>query len=260
MPICRSGRDVLRHPLRDRSRGRCALNTPETVGMFKLFAELIAFHLDAQERLARSEAALVDERADRRAARAVHRGPRPRPAQSARRGRGRDACCCRGSRSTSKREIVVGLMQRQRQAHGRPDRQRPGFRARPPGRRIVAATGLPTEPLEPMLDQVVAELRAAWPDRVIETHFALAQPVDCDRGRIGQLFSNLLANALTHGAPDGPVRVSAAARDGSFELAVANPGEPDPARHGRPAVPAVLPRIRSDPSSRGSASGSTSPR
>ena len=38
------------------------LNTPETVGMFKLFAELIAFHLDAQERLRLSETALLDER------------------------------------------------------------------------------------------------------------------------------------------------------------------------------------------------------
>jgi GAF domain-containing protein len=38
------------------------LNTPETVGMFKLFADLIGFHLDAQDRLAFSEAALLNER------------------------------------------------------------------------------------------------------------------------------------------------------------------------------------------------------
>src|SRR5712671_1399329 len=38
------------------------LNTPETIGMFKLFAELIAFHIDANERLAASEASLSDER------------------------------------------------------------------------------------------------------------------------------------------------------------------------------------------------------
>ncbi|HEX8339159.1 MAG TPA: histidine kinase dimerization/phospho-acceptor domain-containing protein, partial [Pyrinomonadaceae bacterium] len=38
------------------------LNRPETVGMFKLFADLIAFHLDAQERLRLSETALLDER------------------------------------------------------------------------------------------------------------------------------------------------------------------------------------------------------
>ena len=35
---------------------------PRSLGMFKLFAELIGFHLDAQERLASSEAALLNER------------------------------------------------------------------------------------------------------------------------------------------------------------------------------------------------------
>ena len=38
------------------------LNTPQTVGMFKLFAELIATHLDAANRLAASEARLLGER------------------------------------------------------------------------------------------------------------------------------------------------------------------------------------------------------
>src|SRR5215210_914822 len=38
------------------------LNTPATVNMFKLFADLIAFHLDAQERLKLSETALLNER------------------------------------------------------------------------------------------------------------------------------------------------------------------------------------------------------
>ena len=38
------------------------LNTPGTVGMFKLFANLIAFHLDAVERLVASEATLGGER------------------------------------------------------------------------------------------------------------------------------------------------------------------------------------------------------
>ena len=38
------------------------LNTPETRGMFKLFAELIGFHLDAHEQMKSSEEALLDER------------------------------------------------------------------------------------------------------------------------------------------------------------------------------------------------------
>ena len=38
------------------------LNVPGTVGMFKLFAELIAIHIDSTDRLASSEANLADER------------------------------------------------------------------------------------------------------------------------------------------------------------------------------------------------------
>ena len=38
------------------------LKVPGVVGMFKLFAELIAFHIDATDRLSTSEADLLDER------------------------------------------------------------------------------------------------------------------------------------------------------------------------------------------------------
>jgi K+-sensing histidine kinase KdpD len=84
------------------------------------------------------------------------------------------------------------------------------------------------EPLEPVLNQVVAELRASWPDRAIEVQFALADPVNCDRTRVGQLFSNLLANAVTHGAVEAPIRVLASTDEGAFHLSVSNAGEPIP--------------------------------
>jgi signal transduction histidine kinase len=48
---------------------------------------------------------------------------------------------------------------------------------------------------------VIAELRASYPASQIEAHFELTQKVDCDGGRIAQLFSNLLGNALTDGTP-----------------------------------------------------------
>ncbi len=57
-------------------------------------------------------------------------------------------------------------------------------------------------PLEPVLEQVVDELRTASPQRLIETSFEITKPVNCDRTRIGQLASNLIGNALTHGARD----------------------------------------------------------
>jgi len=80
--------------------------------------------------------------------------------------------------------------------------------------------------LEPVLYHIVAELRTAWPERVIETDFRLEDPIDCDAPRLSQILSNLLANALTHGSPDGPVHVNAFLEENVFELSVSNSGKP----------------------------------
>jgi sigma-B regulation protein RsbU (phosphoserine phosphatase) len=85
------------------------------------------------------------------------------------------------------------------------------------------------QPLQPVLEQIVDELRTASPHSTIETSFEISAPVDCDRSRIGQLASNLIGNALTHGAADQPVRVGARTEGGEFKLWVANAGEPIPA-------------------------------
>jgi sigma-B regulation protein RsbU (phosphoserine phosphatase) len=83
-------------------------------------------------------------------------------------------------------------------------------------------------PLEPVLEQVVEELRTALPEQHIDTDFALPDPIDCDRSRIAQMVSNLIGNALTHGAPNEPVRISGKIVAGQLEIAVANGGDPIP--------------------------------
>ena len=83
--------------------------------------------------------------------------------------------------------------------------------------------------LTPVLNHAVEELRVTWPDRVIDTSFVLPLPVNCDAKRVAQLLSNLLANALTHGASEGPILVRASQENGFFELSVSNGGEPIPA-------------------------------
>jgi sigma-B regulation protein RsbU (phosphoserine phosphatase) len=83
-------------------------------------------------------------------------------------------------------------------------------------------------PLQPVLEQVVDELRTASPGRLIETSFEFTDPILCDGKRIGQLVSNLVGNALTHGSHDQPVRVGARTGNGIFELWVANAGNPIP--------------------------------
>jgi sigma-B regulation protein RsbU (phosphoserine phosphatase) len=84
------------------------------------------------------------------------------------------------------------------------------------------------QPLGPVIEQVVEELRSVAPDRAIEVRLNLSRPVAADHGRIGQLVSNLLGNALTHGASEEPVRVEASTTDDVLELSVANGGEPIP--------------------------------
>jgi phosphoserine phosphatase RsbU/P len=84
------------------------------------------------------------------------------------------------------------------------------------------------KPLEPVLMGVVDELRLASPGRVIESDFKIDRTVNCDRSRIGQLLSNLLGNALTHGASNKPVVVHGETRQDEFELWIANSGEPIP--------------------------------
>jgi phosphoserine phosphatase RsbU/P len=85
-----------------------------------------------------------------------------------------------------------------------------------------------SRPLEPVLEQVVDELRTASPQRAIETSFEITEPVHCDRKRIGQLASNLVGNALNHGAQDQPVHVGATTEGDIFKFWVANAGEPIP--------------------------------
>ena len=83
-------------------------------------------------------------------------------------------------------------------------------------------------PLTPVLTQVITEMEVIAPRRRIEAKINVEEPVCCDRGRIGQLASNLLSNAVTHGAKSEPIRFEAYTENGQFGLSVANGGEPIP--------------------------------
>ena len=202
------------------------VNTPETIGMFRLFAELIAFHLDAADRLASSEATLLNAR---RAAElseqfiAVLGHDLRNPLASIDAG----ATLLLKTPLNEKAVKIVGLMRNSvSRMSGLINNLLDFARGRLGG-------GLPLdrnadEPLQPVLNQVISELRTSAPDRTIETHFALTEPVNCDRARVAQLFSNLLGNALAYGAANQPVRVRATTQAGMFELSVANAGDPIP--------------------------------
>lgn len=77
--------------------------------------------------------------------------------------------------------------------------------------------------------QIVSELEIAHPERAIDLRCGEVAPLLCDPQRLGQLASNLLGNALTHGAPDEPVAVDCRESGGEFVLSVANSGPEIPA-------------------------------
>jgi len=81
-------------------------------------------------------------------------------------------------------------------------------------------------PLTPVLQQVVAELVSVNPGRDVRIEFAIDEPVDCDRVRVGQLLSNLLGNALTHGSKSEPIRIAARTEAETLSISVANGGAP----------------------------------
>jgi phosphoserine phosphatase RsbU/P len=84
---------------------------------------------------------------------------------------------------------------------------------------------LSSQSLGPALQQVVDELQSTHPEKYIKTQFELTKTVRADPVRISQLLSNLLGNALTHGAANEPITVTANTED-VFELAVCNAGAP----------------------------------
>jgi signal transduction histidine kinase len=191
--------------------------------MFKLFAELIATHLDAANRVAVSEATLLGERETselREQFIAVLGHDLRNPLASIAAG---TKLLMRGNRDAA--PILALMQQSVARMSALIDNVLDFARGRLGGGVSLNRT---IQPLQPVLNQVVAELRAGFPASQIETHFDLAREVDCDGGRIAQLFSNLLGNALTHGTAGSPVRVRATTAGGEFELSVANLGKPIP--------------------------------
>lgn len=202
------------------------LRNPQTIMLFELFADLVGNHLDTQERLARSEAALLSERqtAELREQFIAVLGHDLRNPLAAIDG---GAQLLMKTPLSAKGEVIVGQVRSsvERMAD-LIDNVLDFARGRLGGGFNVERRVDPDLP--EMLQQVVSELRTAHPERIIVADVLLSRPVACDSRRIAQLLSNLLANALVHGAVDGPVEARARTANGAFELSVANHGAPIP--------------------------------
>lgn len=78
--------------------------------------------------------------------------------------------------------------------------------------------------LEQIFSAVVEEARVRHPQRQLFLHSDGDFAGEWDEGRMGQLLSNMLENALTYGAPDQPVTVTLHGVDDAVNLAVHNFG------------------------------------
>jgi signal transduction histidine kinase len=200
------------------------VDTPAIAGSCRLFARLIAYQLDASLRIAASEASLSREREvaelrEQFIAVLGHDLRNPLAAVSA------------GTRLLLRHpERATEIGEAMRQSIGRMAALIDNIMDFARGRLGDGLTLSRNDsaPVEPVLLQVIQELQSTHPDRAIEVDLALDQPVSCDRVRVGQLLSNLVSNALSHGEAGSPVRVRARTADGVFTLSVANTGPPIP--------------------------------
>ncbi len=202
------------------------LSTPATTGMFHLFAEMIGFQIEAQERLARSQAELGEERAEavlREQFIAVLGHDLRNPLASV------DACMRLLARSGLEDKPLSLVEHAQRSVRRMADLVADMMDlARSRLRDGIPLTRGRGDTLEAGLRQVVAEAASGAPGRVVDAQIELRQPVRCDTSRVVQLCSNLLANALQHGTAAMPVRLRATTGDGLFTLEVSNAGRPIP--------------------------------
>lgn len=78
--------------------------------------------------------------------------------------------------------------------------------------------------LEAVVQEEVQELRAAYPEREIQLRSHGETPGAWDVKRVRQLLSNLIVNALTHGAPDTAVGVILTSDANEVRIQVTNRG------------------------------------
>ncbi|RYD79200.1 MAG: GAF domain-containing sensor histidine kinase [Sphingobacteriales bacterium] len=199
------------------------LDTTEVTGMFNLFAELIAFHLDAIDALSSSQKNLVEERhiAELR----EHfigilghdlRNPLNAILNSAQ---------LLKHLSTDERVLkIVDIVQRSSRRMNGLIENMLDFASGRFGEGILL-NKKKDDGLENTLTDVITELEANFPTRKINVVFDLKEVVNCDGRRIAQLFSNLLGNALSYGNAEEPVNVSAISADNEFQLSVINKGK-----------------------------------
>jgi signal transduction histidine kinase len=203
------------------------LSESSILSMFQDFAKLIAAELAGQAREDETRAAHLDERAvgelrEQFIAILGHDLRNPLHALAAN-------CDILGRRHSDEwtRAVVARMQTNTRRMSELVDHVLDFARARMGGGigiHLQASAGI-----DDALNAIVREVQDARPERSIVAEIRVQRTIACDVGRLQQLASNLLGNAVTHGAPNTPVRLRAGVRNDELILDVWNDGEPIPA-------------------------------
>jgi signal transduction histidine kinase len=203
------------------------VSDPRVVSMFTRFAELIGQQLDSERKQEKVQAALLDEQATgelREQFIAVLGHDLRNPLSAV-------AACSQLLERKAKDPEIASLAARITTNSMRMSRLIDDILDFARGR-LGGDIGMGLEEvadLDEALRAVVAEVADTHPRRAITDHVEIARTVRCDRSRIQQLASNLLANAIAHGAPDQPVEFDARVEGDWLVIEVRNDGEPIPA-------------------------------
>lgn len=202
------------------------LRNPEVIGMFKLFADLIAAHLDIADSLSQAQAEMLRER-ELKVLREqfifILGHDLRNPLASIASG----VSMLKKTTDDTRRAQILALMEGSvSRIDGLIENVLDFARVRMGGGLKVENTD--PRSLQPALEQIVGELRDTHPSRAIVTEFDAAEPVHGDHQRLARLFSNLVGNALAHGDPAQPIHIGASVGGGEFRFWVANAGEPIP--------------------------------
>lgn len=201
------------------------MNNPQTIATFKLFAELIAHHLHADAQLTATRESLdreknLSELREQFIAVLGHDLRNPIAAVDA----GTSRLLKKGW--TARSPIVLKLMKSSiSRMAGLVDNVMDLARARLGGGIVL---DMANGDLAATLYHVVEELQLAHPEREVSVDVTLPPAMLVDRLRLAQMFSNLVANAFTHGAETEAVRISAGVKHGHLEICVRNGGAPIP--------------------------------
>lgn len=211
----------------------CAIDTeprdvknPRAVAMFEMFADLIGQSLETEERLEAQEQLVANEREMARAQEefvAVLGHDLRNPVAALYSG----FRLLKDEQLTGRAAEIVPMMRFSvYRMNELIDNMMAHAKARLGGGIRVSRTS--DAPLKESISQVVEEICAGSPGVDVHLDLSFDQPVHCDAPRIAQAISNLLSNAVRHGAPSTPIIIKGVIGANGIEISVINQGDSVP--------------------------------